>query len=164
MVNAQLSEFGTVLLFIIGSILFLGITMTIAKFVRPNRPNIEKLSSYECGEDSVGSPWMNFNVRFYVVALLFVLFEVEILFLFPWGVVFADKTLIQETNGLWGWFSMIEMVVFILMLALGLVYAWVKGYLDWVKTEPEPGKFESKVPRRLYEEVNQKYQNSEAIN
>ncbi len=160
MVSTQVSEFGNVLLFILGGISFVVIALTVAKFIRPNRPNEEKLSAYECGEDAVGSPWTNFNVRFYIVALLFVLFEVEIVFLFPWAVVFGNATLIKETNGLWGWFSLIEVFLFLLILALGLIYAWVKGYLDWVQPDPTPEKFESKVPQSLYEELNRRYANS----
>ncbi len=156
MVNAQLSEFGTILLFILGGIGFVLLALTVAKFVRPNRPNAEKLSPYECGEDAVGSPWTNFNVRFYIVALIFVLFEVEVIFLFPWAVVFGNAELIRQTNGLWGWFALAEVFVFVVILALGLVYAWAKGYLEWVRPEPVPEKFDSKVPRNLYENVNKK--------
>jgi NADH-quinone oxidoreductase subunit A len=157
MVNTQISEFGNVLLFILGGMIFVLIALAVASFIRPNRPNEEKLSAYECGEDAVGSPWTNFNVRFYIIALVFVLFEVEIIFLFPWAVVFGNAELIKQTNGLWGWFSLVEVFLFILILAIGLVYAWVKGYLDWVQPDPTPEKFESKVPKKLYEEVNEKY-------
>jgi len=129
----------------------------VAKFIRPNRPNAEKLAPYECGEEPVGSPWTNFNVRFYIIALLFVLFEVEILFLFPWATVFGNAKLIEETNGLWGWFAIVEVAIFVFLLALGLVYAWVKGYLDWIKSEPQTEQFESKVPKHLYDELNKKY-------
>ena len=161
MANAQLSEFGNILLFILGGIAFVLLAFTVSKFIRPNRPNPEKLSPYECGEDAVGSPWTNFNVRFYIVALVFVLFEVEILFLFPWAVVFGNAELINSTNGLWGWFSLLEVGIFIFFLTLGLVYAWVKGYLDWVKSDPTPEKFESKVPPNLYTELNKKYEKQE---
>jgi NADH-quinone oxidoreductase subunit A len=156
--TTQISEFGNILLFILGGILFVVVALTVARLIRPSRPNEEKLSPYECGEDAVGSPWTNFNVRFYIVALIFVLFEVEIIFLFPWSVVFGNAALIQETNGLWGWFALAEVFLFVVILALGLVYAWVKGYLDWIQPEPSPDKFESKVPKNLYEEVNKKYE------
>ena len=157
MVNAQLSEFGHVLLFILGGIAFVLLALTVARFIRPNRPNEEKLSAYECGEEAVGSPWTNFNVRFYIIALIFVLFEVEVVFLFPWAVVFGNAELIKETNGLWGWFALAEVFLFVFILALGLVYAWVKGYLDWIRPEPLIEKFESKVPKKLYEDLNQRY-------
>ena len=96
-------------------------------------------------------------MRFYVVALIFLLFEVEILFLFPWATVFAKKELLEETNGLWGWFSVIEVVIFIAVLALGLAYAWINGLLDWVKPVPRATQFSSPVPRGLYDNVNDTY-------
>ncbi len=160
MINTQLSEFGNILLFILGGISFVLIVLTVARFIRPHRPNEEKLSSYECGEEAIGSPWTNFNVRFYIVALIFVLFEVEVIFLFPWAVVFGNAELIKQTNGLWGWFSIIEVGVFIVILSLGLVYAWAKGYLEWIRPDSIPEKFESKVPSKLYEELNKKYENN----
>ncbi len=131
--NELLSDFGLILLFIIGAIIFVGVALFASSLLRPDKPNEEKLSSYECGEDAVGSAWGQFNSRFYVVGLIFLLFEAEIVFLFPWASVFGKKSFIKATNGLWGWFSFSEMLVFILFLALGLVYVWKKGYLDWVK-------------------------------
>ncbi len=158
MVTTQISEFGNILLFLVGGIVFVAVALVVAGLIRPNRPNEEKLSAYECGEEAVGSPWTNFNVRFYIIALIFVLFEVEIVFLFPWAVVFGNAEYIRQTDGLWGWFSLVEVFLFVAILALGLVYAWVKGYLDWIQPEPVPEKFESKVPKNLYEEINNKYQ------
>ncbi len=157
MIDTQVSAFGGVLLFIFGGISFVLIALTVARLIRPNRPNDEKLAPYECGEEAIGSPWKNFNVRFYIVALLFVLFEVEIVFLFPWAVVFGNAALIKQTNGLWGWFALIEVLLFVVILAFGLVYAWVKGYLDWIQPEPTPETFESKVPKVLYDKINNKY-------
>ena len=152
-----LSEFGEILLFIIGGFAFLLITLFVSKLVRPNRPNPEKLSTYESGEEPIGLAYTQFNIRFYIVALIFLLFEVEIVLLFPWSTVFADKKLIEETNGTWGWFALIEMLIFIGVLAIGLAYAWVNGYLDWIKPNPEPTKVSSSVPRQLYENINEKY-------
>lgn len=77
--------------------------------------------------------------------------------MFPWATVFAKKELLEETNGLWGWFSVIEVVVFIGVLALGLAYAWVNGHLDWIKPEPRPTETTSPVPRQLYERINEIY-------
>ena len=81
--QAYLSQFSIVLLFIIGGILFLTVTLLASKILRPHRPNAEKLSTYESGEQAVASAWPQFNIRFYVVAILFLLFEVELIFLFP---------------------------------------------------------------------------------
>jgi NADH-quinone oxidoreductase subunit A len=153
----MVSEFGQVLLMVIGGFLFLVMTMLVAKIIRPKRPNLEKLSTYECGEEAVGDAWGQFNIRFYIIALVFVLFDVELVFVFPWATVFGDKDLIQQTNGAWGWFSLLEMFVFLGILILGLAYVWVKGYLNWVKPEQKLPDFKSPVPKNLYERVNQKY-------
>lgn len=154
---SQISEFGTILIFIIGAILFFGVAMLTARLLRPHRPNPEKTSTYESGEDPVGNAWGRFNVQFYIVALVFILFDVELVFLFPWAAVYGDRQLNAETHGLWSWFTLVEMVVFVAVLALGLAYAWVKCHLDWVKPQPKPIVFESKVPASLYEKVNEKY-------
>lgn len=151
------SEFGKVLLFLIGGILFLSVSFLIARLIRPNRPNAQKLETYESGEQPLGTAWSQFNMRFYIVALIFILFEVEIVFLFPWATVFANKELIEQTDGLWGWFSLIEMIIFVLVLALGLAYAWVNGLLDWVKPAPKKEDIESVVPKELYDNINKKY-------
>jgi NADH-quinone oxidoreductase subunit A len=155
--QSYISEFGEVLLFLVGGVVFLLISLLVAKLIRPNRPNEQKLSTYESGEEPISSAWTQFNIRFYIVALIFILFEVELIFLFPWATVFSRKELIDETNGLWGWFSFAEMVIFILVLALGLAYAWVNGLLDWVKPEQKPSDFKSNVPKEFYDKVNEKY-------
>jgi NADH-quinone oxidoreductase subunit A len=152
-----ISEFGQILLFLIAGILFLSLSFLVARLVRPNRPNEQKLETYESGEQPLGTAWSQFNMRFYIVALIFILFEVEIVFLFPWATVFANKELIKQTDGLWGWLSLIEMIIFILILALGLAYAWVNGLLDWVKPTPKPEDIASVVPKELYNNINEKY-------
>ncbi len=151
------SAFGEVLLFIIVGIIFIVVTLFVSRLIRPHRPNPEKLSTYESGEEAIGSSWPQFNIRFYIIAQIFLLFEVEIVFLYPWSTVFANKELIRETSGAWGWFSLIEMVVFILVLALGLAYAWKNGHLDWVKPNPKPTEFSSPVPKSHYDALNEKY-------
>ena len=151
------SEFGEVLLFLTGGVLFVLGALIASWLVRPHRPNPEKLTTYESGEDPVGSAWPQFNMRFYIVALIFLLFEVELIFLFPWATIFARKELMAETNGAWGWFSLVEMILFIVVLALGLAYAWINGYLEWVKPNPKPTAYRSKVPEELYERINERY-------
>jgi len=153
----MLSDFGIILLFIAGAAVFTLVPFTISKLLRPNRPNEQKLSSYECGEDAVGNAWGQFNVRFYIIALMFLLFEIEVVFLFPWATVFGNRELIEGTNGKWGWVSLTEMLIFVCVLALGLAYAWKKGYLEWEKPKPEIEHYTSPVPKVLYEEVNKKY-------
>ena len=92
-----------------------------------------------------------------IIALVFVLFDVELVFLFPWATVFGNEVLIRETEGRWGWFALVEMLVFLGVLGLGLAYAWVKGHLDWVKPEVKKSTFVGKVPTDLYQRVNEKY-------
>ncbi|MGV3604009.1 MAG: NADH-quinone oxidoreductase subunit A [Dyadobacter fermentans] len=153
----MLSDFGYILLFIIAALVLLGVMLTIARFLRPHKPNEEKLTTYESGEEPLGNANIQFNVRFYVVALIFVLFEVELLFLFPWSVVFGSEELIEQTGGQWGWFAMAEMTVFIGILIFGLAYAWAKGYLDWVLPKPQIPEVKSPVPADLYAKVNERY-------
>jgi NADH-quinone oxidoreductase subunit A len=155
----MVSDFGTILLFILAAIVLIVGMLALAKLIRPNRPNEEKLSTYESGEDPIGNANIQFNVRFYVVAIVFLLFEVELIFLFPWAVVFGQANLIAQTDGLWGWFSLVEMLIFVGILALGLAYAWAKGYLDWVRPQPQIPEITTKVPTNLYQKVNDKYSN-----
>jgi len=99
----------------------------IARLVSPHNPRPEKLTTYECGERPVGQAWSQFNVRFYIFALMFVIFDVETIFIFPWAVR------LHWFRGLdLGAFAFVEMLVFVVILALGLAYAWRKGALKWV--------------------------------
>ncbi len=156
MQNPQITEFGEILLYIIGGLLFLAGGLITAWIIRPNRPNQEKLTTYECGEDPSGTAWGQFNIRFYITALIFVLFDVEIIFLFPWATVFGQKSLIEGTQGIWGWFSLAEMFIFMGILAIGLAYAWAKGFLNWEKPVINPPIFQNKIPTQLYENINKK--------
>ncbi|MCU0341021.1 MAG: NADH-quinone oxidoreductase subunit A [Spirosomaceae bacterium] len=153
----MLTDFGTILLFILAGMALIFVLLTVTRLLRPHRPNEEKLTTYESGEDPLGNANVQFNVRFYVVALIFVLFEVELIFLFPWATVFGQASLIEQTNGLWGWFALAEMLIFVGILVVGLAYAWGKGYLDWVRPQPKIPQVQSKVPDNLYQNINQKY-------
>ncbi|GAA4310927.1 NADH-quinone oxidoreductase subunit A [Nibribacter koreensis] len=155
--SAYFSDFGVILLFLIGGVVFVALGLFASRLLRPNNPNSEKLATYESGEEALGNAWGAFNPRFYVIALVFLLFEVELVFLFPWAVVFGDKELIEASNGTWGWFALAEMFFFVLVLALSLAYAWVKGHLDWIKPKPVVPKSRSKIPGNLYQQVNDKY-------
>lgn len=157
MEQGTISGFGEVLIFFIGGILFLLGGLVTAWIVRPSRPNEEKLTTYESGEHPMGSAWGRINIRFYLVALVFLLFEVEIVFLFPWATVFGSAELMEQSKGLWGWYTLIEMFIFIVILAIGLVYAWAKGYLDWPKPALEKSEFTSPVPPGLYDKINEAY-------
>lgn len=144
-----LSDSGEVLLFIIGGLLFVSLALLVSRIIRPSRPNTEKLTSYESGENPVGSPWIQFNIRFYVITLIFILFEVEVVFLFPWATVFSNKE--------FGWIAFVEMIIFIGLLALGLAYAWKEGHLDWMKPKQERSDFKSPVPGEFYKKINERY-------
>lgn len=153
----MISDFGIMLLFILAAFAFIGGILLFGKLLRPDRPSEEKLTTYESGEEPVGNANIQFNPRFYVIALVFVLFDVELVFLFPWATVFGQATLIAETDGLWGWFTLVEAFLFVGVLALGLAYAWAKGYLDWEKPQPKIPKIHSPVPPELYQRVNERY-------
>lgn len=116
-------DFLTVFAFLfIGGIILI-VTLFLAKLLRPENPQTLKYDTYECGEELEGPSWVQFNIRFYVIALIFIVFDVEIIFLFPWAVVFKQL----------GMFALIEMVVFITILLVGLAYAWSRGDLEWVR-------------------------------
>lgn len=123
----MLTEFGKVLIFFIIGAAFVAAGLITAWLLRPHRPYPQKLSTYECGEEPIGSAWVRFNVRFYVVALIFLIFDVEVVFLFPWALVYRQL----------GLFAFVEMAVFLVILMVGFTYVWVKGDLDWDKPRPE---------------------------
>lgn len=148
----MIEQFGYIGAFLLAGIFFMAFVLFLAKWIRPNRPNIEKLSTYESGEEPVGNANVRFNPRFYVIALLFVLFEIELIFLFPWAVVFKDKELLQASPS-WSKIAIVEMLIFVGILSLGLAFAWVKGYLNWEKPAIKPESFESPIPEKAYEEV-----------
>jgi NADH-quinone oxidoreductase subunit A len=122
-----LTEFGQILAFILLAVVFVFIGLLTARIVSPHNPTKEKRTTYECGEDTIGPSWIRFNIRFYVIALIFVIFDVEVVFLFPWAVVFQKM----------GMIAFIEMLIFLLILAVGFVFVWARGDLEWVRPEPE---------------------------
>ena len=152
----MISDFGQIFLFLAGGIVLIAVVLGISSLLRVSNPNEEKLTTYESGEDPQGNANVRFTMRFYVVALVFVLFEVELLFVFPWATVFGNRELIAGTEGLWGWFALAEMTIFILILVLGLAYAWAKGYLDWVMPRVPVSSSKSPVPPEMYEQFNRK--------
>jgi len=128
-------QFANVLVFFGITFVFVGGMLLLASVLRPNNPETVKLSSYECGEPPTGGAWINFNIRFYIVALIFVIFDVEIAFIYPVAAVF--KEWVAKGQGL---FALAEIVVFLGILFVGLIYVWKKGDLEWLKrvtTEPE---------------------------
>ena len=116
-------DFGTVLVAAHLGIIMVAVLLIVQWLIAPSKKTKEKLETYECGEVPEGSAWLQFNIRFYVIALIFLIFDVEVVFLFPWAVVFKDLGLL----------AMVEMAIFLVILIVGLAYVWVKSDLDWVK-------------------------------
>lgn len=124
----MLTEFGKILIFILFAAIFVVITLFVAKLIRPHRPTFEKLKVYECGENPEGSPWVQFNIRFYVVALIFLIFDVEVVLLFPWALIYKE----------YGIYGFIVGIIFLMLLVLGMAYEWRKGDLEWARPKPKP--------------------------
>ena len=124
----MLTDFGRIFAFMLLAAVFVVIAIIAAKFIRPSRPSTEKLLTYECGEDPVGSPWVKFNIRFYVVALIFLIFDVEIVLLIPWALVYKE----------FGFGGFLIGAIFIFLLGLGMAYEWRKGDLEWEKPKVIP--------------------------
>lgn len=122
-----LTQFATVFVFLALAIAFLMVSQIVSFLIRPKALHEAKQRAYECGEEPEGSPWVQFNLRFYLIALFFIVFDVEMIFLLPWAVAFNE--MLAEL----GAFAFWEMVFFIMILVLGLAYVWAKGDLDWVK-------------------------------
>jgi len=108
-------------LFAVVAVLFPIIAVGLAYFLRPKRPHPAKETTYECGLDTRGPTWVQFRVQYYLYALVFVVFDVETAFLYPWAVAYNKL----------GWFAVIEMFIFLAILVVGLAYAWKKGALEW---------------------------------
>ncbi|HEV3239273.1 MAG TPA: NADH-quinone oxidoreductase subunit A [Casimicrobiaceae bacterium] len=117
----MLEQYFPILLFIIVGVGMGMVLLTVGRFVAPNRPDPEKLSPYECGFEAFEDARMRFDVRYYLIAILFILFDLEIAFLFPWAVVLRDI----------GSFGFWSMMIFLAILIVGFVYEWKKGALEW---------------------------------
>ena len=122
-------DFGTILFATVLGIILVAVPLIIQWLIAPSNKTKEKMETYECGEESEGSAWLQFNIRFYVIALIFLIFDVEVVFLFPWAVVFKEMGLL----------ALIEMGIFLLILVVGLAYVWVKADLNWVKRKVRYG-------------------------
>lgn len=150
---SQITEFGKVFIYLVMGILFVFFTFFLGWLVALRKPNPVKLSSYECGEEPTGSSWIQFNSRFYVVALIFLLFDVEMVFIFPWATIFSQETLLAADSR-WGWLTLIEMFIFIGILLIGLMYVWKKGDLNWIRPENIVPVGPGKVPVSMYQKIN----------
>lgn len=126
----MLFEFANIFVFFLIAIGFVFVTLVIGKFIRPDNPSPEKDMVYECGEIPIGSGVRQFNLRFYLVTFVFVIFDVEIAFMYPVTSVF--KELINSGFGL---LAFVEIFLFVLILLVGFIYAWSQGGLDWVRDQ-----------------------------
>lgn len=119
--HAYLTKFFPILLFIFVTLAFGMVTLLISYFVQPRYPEPEKLTTYECGSEPFSDARMPFPVRYYIFAMLFVIFDIEVIFLYPWAVVFKNIGII----------GLVEMMIFIGLFVVAYVYAWRKGALEW---------------------------------
>jgi NADH-quinone oxidoreductase subunit A len=119
--ETMLENYFPILLFILVGLGFGVVPMLAGKLLGPSRPDAEKLSPYECGFEAFEDARMKFDVRYYLVAILFILFDLEIAFLFPWAVVLEEL----------GMFGFVSMMIFLGILVVGFVYEWMKGALEW---------------------------------
>jgi NADH:ubiquinone oxidoreductase subunit 3 (subunit A) len=118
---AVLGNYAFIGIFTIAAITFPLLPLILSRFLRPRRPTPIKQSTYECGLEVIGDLWVQFKVQYYLYALAFVIFDIETVFLYPWAVAYNQL----------GLFALIEMAIFLAILAIGLVYAWRKGALEW---------------------------------
>lgn len=126
-------DFANVLVFFGLGVGLCALMLGLGSLLRPNEPSPGKLSTYECGEPPSGPAWINFNIRFYLIALVFVIFDVELAFIYPVAAVFRE--MIEEGLGV---VALVEMVVFVGVLAVGLVYVWARGDLAWLVRTRRP--------------------------
>jgi NADH-quinone oxidoreductase subunit A len=123
----MLENYFPVLVFIFVALIFGCVPIIIGRLVGPHRPDPEKLSAFECGFEAFEDARMKFDVRYYLIAIIFILFDLEIAFLFPWATIFKEIVNTESVK----LFGFVEMLIFIAILVVGYVYAWVKGALDW---------------------------------
>src|SRR5438552_760241 len=129
----MLRAYASVAAFVLVPIGFILGSMVFGRLLRPNNMYPEKLETYECGEAPVGPAWFNFNPRFYIIALIYIVFDVEIAFIYPIAVVF--KRWVAAGRGLT---AFVEVLTFVAILLLGLVYVWAEGDLEWIRTLKKP--------------------------
>jgi NADH-quinone oxidoreductase subunit A len=133
-------DYLSVLIFASVGLAFVFVNLIIASILRPKRTVSEGLETYECGEETIGDAWVQFDIRYYTVALVYVIFAVEIAFLFPWAIVVREAmagTGAAAGAGI-GAFALVEGAIFIVILFLGLAYVWAKGDLDWILAYSAP--------------------------
>ncbi|WP_347548411.1 NADH-quinone oxidoreductase subunit A [Pseudalkalibacillus hwajinpoensis] len=120
--NVYQNSYLFVIMFLLLGLLLPAVALTAGRFLRPSKPTQEKQTTYESGIEPFHQSWIQYNVRYYLFGLLFVIFDVETVFLYPWAVAYQKL----------GFFAFIEMMIFIIMLLIGLLYAWKKKVLKWI--------------------------------
>ncbi len=128
LVLKMLNVYANIFVFFAAGLLFVFLNLSLVRIVAPRRPSPEKNATYECGEEPVGSGWLNFNARFYLIAILFIIFDIEIVLVFPVVVRFHDFLTAGK-----GAVAFTDLFLFAAVLFLGLVYAWKNGYLEWLR-------------------------------
>jgi len=116
-----------ILMFVLVGVAVGVLPVAMGFILAPSRPDPEKLSPYECGFEAFEDARMKFDVRYYLIAILFILFDLEVAFLFPWATIFKDIVATESIK----MFGFVEMLVFVAILVIGYVYAWAKGALEW---------------------------------
>ena len=116
-----------ILMFVLVGVAVGVLPVAMGFLLAPSRPDPEKLSPYECGFEAFEDARMKFDVRYYLIAILFILFDLEVAFLFPWATIFKDIVASDSIK----LFGFVEMLIFVAILVVGYVYAWAKGALDW---------------------------------
>jgi NADH:ubiquinone oxidoreductase subunit 3 (subunit A) len=114
-------DYSVIAWFLIGGVAFVGATLGVSRLLQHRKPGTVKSETYECGVEPIGPPWVQFKIGYYVYALLFVLFDIETVFLYPWAVTLDVLPV----------YALVEMIVFLVILGLGLLYAWKEGALAW---------------------------------
>jgi len=158
MMATEQAAFLEILQFIAAALLLVGVGSWLTSLLRLQRPNSAKLHTYESGEEPTESAWKRFNTCFYVIAIVFIIFEIETVLLYPWATVWADPVLNEATEGLWATYTTLSAVLFVALLVLGFAYTWRKGHLANISPPGSPPSyFISKVPKARYDRVNDRY-------
>jgi NADH-quinone oxidoreductase subunit A len=130
----------SVAVFVFVGTAFIFINLTVGKLARPRLPNPDKGAAYECGEPTIGPTWVQFDVRFYIIALVFLVFDVEVALFYPWAIIYGDAAALAARVGSTLYdirvAALIDMLVFFVILMTGFAYLWRFGFLDWARTPP----------------------------
>lgn len=151
-INSQI----LILLFVATGVLFITGGILASILLSKSNPGDEKNAIYECGEASTGNAWLQFNFRFYSIGLIFIIFDVEILLLFPWASAF-NSVILKSFTEKWTSFAFWEVTVFLFFLLPGLLYIIKNKDIDWIKPKPSINVIQTKIPAELYQSYNKKH-------